>query len=79
MYEGEYCEERSKLTINIFIIFFVVDASGSFSFLMFIFMIGLVIAGIIILWQRDKFRDEIRRFQEQQRGTGFSNSYDPKR
>jgi len=46
---------------------------------MFIFMIGLVIAGIIILWQRDKFRDEIRRFQEQQRGTGFSNSYDPKR
>jgi len=49
MYEGLYCETR-------------LDASGSFSFLMFVFMIGLVIAGILILWQRDKFRDEIREY-----------------
>jgi hypothetical protein len=60
MYEGEYCEER-------------IDASGSFSFLMFIFMIGLVIAGILILFQRDKFRDEIKKYQDQQRNTGLSS------
>jgi len=59
MYEGLYCETR-------------LDASGSFSFLMFVFMIGLVIAGILILWQRDKFRDEIREYQERIRNSANS-------
>ena len=41
----------------------------NFEYLMFVFMIGLVIAGILILWQRDKFRDEIRDYQERQRNS----------
>ena len=53
-------EVSSKFLINHDNLFCIVDASGSFSFLMFIFMIGLVIAGILILFQRDKLRDEIR-------------------
>ena len=55
-----------------FVFCIIVDASGSFSFLMFVFMIGLVIAGILILWQRDKFRDEIREYQERIRNSANS-------
>lgn len=47
---------------------------------MFIFMLGLVAAGIALLWQRDKFREEIKNYYNQeamkrnQRDTGFSNA-----
>ena len=56
------------------------SASGSFSFLMFIFMLGLVAAGIGLLLQRDKFREEIKNFYNQeamrrnQRGSDFNNA-----
>ena len=43
---------------------FIVDASGSFSFLMFIFMIGLVLTGIMLLLQKDKLREEIKKLQD---------------
>ena len=48
MFTGDYCEEK-------------IDASGSFSFIMFIFMVALVAAGIGLLYQRDKFRQEIKK------------------
>lgn len=42
------------------------SSSGSFSFLLFIFMIALALVGIGLLYQRDKFRDEIRRYYNNQ-------------
>ena len=56
------------------------SSSGSFSFLMFIFMLGLVAAGIGLLWQRDKFREEIKNYYNQEamrrngRGSNFNNA-----
>jgi len=47
MFKGDHCEER-------------VDASGSFSFLMFLVMIALVAAGIGLLWQRQIIKEEIK-------------------
>ena len=43
---------------------YIVDANGSLSFLMFLFMIGLFIAGIGLLYQRDKFREEIKNYYQ---------------
>ena len=43
MFTGAECEER-------------VDASGSFSFLMFLFMVALVAAGIGLLVMRDRMQ-----------------------
>lgn len=54
MYEGEFCEDK-------------ISSSGSFSLLLFIFMLGLVIAGIGLLQQRDKFREEIKKYYSHQR------------
>lgn len=51
MYSGDFCEEK-------------VDASGSFSFIMFIFMVALVAAGIGLLYQRDKFKAEIQKYYD---------------
>jgi len=68
-------EVSSEFLLKHYHYFPIVDASGSFSFLMFIFMIGLVIAGILILWQRDKFRDEIREYQERLRNSAGGGSY----
>lgn len=42
MFTGDNCEEK-------------IDASGSFSFIMFIFMVALVAAGVALLYQKDKF------------------------
>jgi hypothetical protein len=47
---------------------------------MFIFMLGLVAAGIGLLWQRDKFREEIKNYYNQEamrrngRGSDFNNA-----
>ena len=50
MFTGEYCEEK-------------VDASGSFSFLMFLFMVALVAAGIGLLVMRDRMQKEMKTYQ----------------
>ena len=47
-FRGEHCEER-------------VDASGSFSFLMFLLMVALVAAGIGLLYQRKRIQEEIKK------------------
>mmetsp|Transcript_29936 Transcript_29936/g.45783 ORF Transcript_29936/g.45783 Transcript_29936/m.45783 type:complete len:105 (+) Transcript_29936:799-1113(+) len=51
-FAGEQCEE-------------VLSSSGSFSFLFFIFFIALVVVGIYLFYQRDKFRQEFSNYYGQ--------------
>ena len=49
MFTGNICETKS-------------EASGSLSLLLFIFVIGLGITGIALLWQRDIYRKEMQKY-----------------
>jgi hypothetical protein len=48
MYFGDTCEDK-------------IIPSSSFSLLLFLFVIGLVAAGIALLYQRDKYLSEMKR------------------
>jgi hypothetical protein len=48
MYTGDICENK-------------IIPSSSFSLLLFLFVIGLVSAGIALLYQRDKYLSEMKR------------------
>ena len=48
MYSGDTCENK-------------IIPSSSFSLLLFLFVIGLVAAGIALLYQRDKYLSEMKR------------------
>ena len=48
MYSGDFCENK-------------IIPSSSFSLLLFLFVIGLVSAGIALLYQRDKYLSEMKR------------------
>jgi len=60
-FTGDHCEDR-------------VDASGSFSFLMFLVMIALVAAGIGLLLQRRAIQEEIKKLN--QGGAQRNKQYD---
>jgi hypothetical protein len=49
MFTGNICETK-------------IEASGSLSLLLFIFVIGLGITGIALLWQRDIYRKEMQKY-----------------
>ena len=53
MFTGPYCEDR-------------IESSGSGSMFLFIFLVALVIAGIVLLRQRDKFDFDANRLIRQQ-------------
>jgi len=42
MYEGDSCEIK-------------LDADGSYTFILYIFIIAMFVAGVILLMQKDKF------------------------
>ena len=49
MYDGDYCEIK-------------LDADGSYTFILYIFIVAMFVAGILLLLQRDKFRAQIKQF-----------------
>lgn len=49
MFAGSICETK-------------IEASGSLSLLLFIFVIGLGITGIALLYQRDIYRKEMKQY-----------------
>jgi len=49
MYEGDYCEEK-------------LDADGSYSFILYIFIVAMFVIGILLLLQRDKFKAQIAEY-----------------
>jgi len=55
MFSGDYCEVR-------------LSSSGSWSLLLFIFTIGLILAGIALLWQNKKYRDEFLNLKNKLQG-----------
>jgi hypothetical protein len=52
MYEGDSCEIK-------------LDADGSYTFILYIFIIAMFVAGVLLLMQRDKFRAQIKLYQQQ--------------
>lgn len=49
MYEGDNCEIK-------------LDADGSYSIILYIFIVAMFVAGILLLLQRDKFRAQIKQY-----------------
>ena len=52
MYEGDSCEIK-------------LDADGSYTFILYIFIIAMFVAGVVLLMQKDKFNAQIKVYQQQ--------------
>jgi len=52
MYEGDYCETK-------------LDADGSYTFILYIFIILMFAAGIFLLLQRDKYKAIIKQYAQE--------------
>lgn len=49
MFEGDSCEIK-------------LEASGSYTFILYIFIVAMFVAGILLLLQRDKYKGLIRKY-----------------